>query len=120
MLFEYAAHKTFMGELDVVDPGNMCLRCVKDGGGYEWYLMTKTRMGKIFIFTFGPVVPGTDSLVDGFATTFTCIDYKENLLRKNVLSFINDPKKEIYSVEETLDLEAWKEFPEVESQYKEI
>lgn len=120
MIFEYAAHKTFMGMIDVVDIGNMCLRCTQDGGAAEWYLLTKTIMGKVSILTFGPVNPDVPMLLDGFAVNYQKIDYKENLISRNVTTFLNDPKKKISEVEELVDFAVWQKFPDIETLFNEV
>ena len=99
MIFEYAAHKTFLGAIDVVDIGNTCLKCTCDSTGAEWFIVTKTRMGKVSILAFGPTLQDPTIMPDGFSATFSVIDYKEGLIKKNISSFINDPKKDIGSVE---------------------
>lgn len=115
MIFEYAAHKTFMGMIDVVDMGNTCLRCTSSETGQEYYLITKTSLGKTQIITFGGIVPDLTFLPDGFNVQYQKIDYKESRLIKAITSFLNDPKKAIAEVEETVETVAWKAFPDIET-----
>lgn len=120
MIFEYAGHKTFMGAIDVVDIGNMCIRCSQDNGEAEWYLITKTVMGKVSVITFGPVLPEVPTLLDGFSVNYQNIDYKEKLICKAVSAYINDPKKNISEVEELPEIAAWKEFPDIAQLFNEV
>jgi hypothetical protein len=46
------------------------------------------------------------------------IDYKEALICKEIDKFINDFKKEISSVEEITDYEAWQAFPKVQQLFE--
>lgn len=110
MIFEYAVQKIFMQAIDIVDIGNFGIRCT-NSKGYEYYLLTRTTLGKTSILTFGPILPDIPVLVDKFAVAFTKIDYKESKIEKAVQTYINDPSKEISNIEEVLDLEFWDAFP---------
>ena len=63
MLFDYQATKTFANTLQIDDIGNCAIR---SEGSYrdgkitlpgDFYLVTKTIMGKTYIAKFGPLVP---------------------------------------------------------------
>jgi hypothetical protein len=112
MIFEYSVQKTFNESIDVVDIGNTALRCT--GGNLdEYYIILKTVMGKVSIIKFGPVMPDLEVLFNDFSVVYKKIDYKENLISKEVDKFINDYKKEITKVEEITEHEAWEAFPDI-------
>ena len=71
-------------------------------------------MGKVSIIKFGPVVQDIDVLFNDFSVVYKKIDYKENLISKEVDKFINDFKKEITNVEEVTEYEAWQAFPAIQ------
>lgn len=113
MIFEYSVQKTFNESIDVVDIGNTALRCI--GRKLEnYFIILKTKMGKTSILTFGPVYPEIDLLFDGFSVSYKKIDYRENLINKEITKFINDFKKDITLVEEITEYEAWQDFPAIQ------
>jgi hypothetical protein len=119
MIFEYSVQKTFNQSIDVVDMGNMALRCtnrIKD----EYYLIIKTVMGKVSILKFGPVCPDIDALLDDFSTTYKKIDYKESTLYREIDKFINDFKKDIDTIEEITEYEAWQAFPDIQQLFENV
>ena len=117
MIFEYSVQKTFNETIDVVDIGNTALKCTGKLLD-EYYIILKTIMGKVHIIKFGPVAPDLDMLINEFSVTYKKIDYKENAIHKEVDKFINDFRKEISSVEEITEYEAWQAFPNVQQQYE--
>ena len=116
MVFEYSVQKTFNESIDVVDIGNTALRCCGSKLDF-YYIILKTVMGKTNIIKFGPVMPDIDILLNDFTVSYKKIDYKENLIEKEVDKFINDFKKEITLVEEITEYEAWQDFPEIHNQF---
>ena len=119
MIFEYLVQKTFNESIDVVDIGNTALRC--HGAKLDfYYIILKTVMGKTSILKFGPVMPDIDILFNDFTVSYKKIDYKENLIEKEVDKFINDYKKEITLVEEITEYEAWQDFPDIHNQFNNV
>ena len=112
MVFEFSIQKTFNQSIDVVDIGNTALRCVNKQMD-NYYLITKTVYGKAYILKFGPVCPDIEALLDDFSVSYKKIDYKEATLYKEIDKFLNDYKKEIETVEEITDFEAWSDFPPI-------
>lgn len=117
MIFEFSVQKTFNESIDVVDIGNTALRCISKNMEV-YYLITKTIMGKTSIIKFGPVCPDIEMLVNDFSAYYKKIDYKENLIFKEIDKFINDYKKEISEVEEITEYEAWQDFPAVQQLFE--
>ena len=117
MIFEYSVQKTFNESIDVTDIGNTALKCVS-GGLNEYYIILKTIMGKVSILTFGPVCPDLEVLINDFSVSYKKIDYKETAIHKEVSKFINDFRKEITSVEEVTEYEAWQVFPMIHEQFE--
>ena len=118
MIFEYSIQKIFTQSIDVVDIGNMAISCTNKENA-SWYLITKTIMGKTSILTFGPIVPDLPILLDGFKVEYEKIDYKEPKICSKVDKFINDNKKEVETIEEITEYEAFELFPEIVELFKE-
>jgi hypothetical protein len=117
MIFEYSVQKTFNETIDVLDIGNTALRC--HGRKLDfYYIILKTVMGKTHIMKFGPVTPDIDILVNDFTVSYKKMDYKENLIEKEVDKFINDYKKDITLVEEIAEYEAWQDLPNIHDQFE--
>ena len=113
MIFEYSVQKTFNESIDVVDIGNTALRC--HGAKLDfYYIILKTVMGKTNILKFGPICPDVDMLISDFSVEYKKMDYKEAKIEKEIDKFINDGKKEINSIEEITEYEAWQDFPEIQ------
>jgi hypothetical protein len=119
MIFEFSVQKTFNQSIDVVDMGNTVLRCTS-AHMLDFYIITKTVLGKTHILKFGPVCPDLEMLVADFAVNYKKIDYKESQLYKEIDKFINDFKKGIESVEEVTDYEAWQDFPQIQQWFDNI
>lgn len=119
MVFEYSVQRTFNESIDVVDIGNTALKCVGSKLD-EYYIILKTIMGKVSIIKFGPVVSDLDMLINDFSVSYKKIDYKETAIHKEVDKFINDFRKEITSVEEITEYEAWRAFPQIQHQFENI
>jgi hypothetical protein len=117
MIFEYSVQKTFNESIDIVDIGNVALKCVSNNYD-EYYIILKTVMGKVSILTFGPVCTDIEVLISDFAVNYKKIDYKEQAIHKEVSKFINDFRKEITSVEEITEYEAWRSFPAIQQQFE--
>lgn len=117
MIFEFAVQKTFNESIDVVDIGNTALRCTNHSKD-DYYIIVKTILGKVSILKFGPVCEDLDLLLNDFSVSYKKIDYKEALICKEIDKFINDFKKEISSVEEITDYEAWQAFPKVQQLFE--
>ena len=117
MVFEFSIQKTFNQSIDVVDVGNTALRCVNKQMD-NYYLITRTVYGKTFIIKFGPVCPDIEALLDDFSVSYKKIDYKEAALYKEIDKFLNDYKKEIETVEEITDFEAWEDFPAIKQYFE--
>ena len=117
MVFEFSIKKTFDQSIDIVDMGNTALRCT-DHFMNTYYLITKTVMGKTLIMKFGPVCPELDILMSDFFVNYKKIDYREGPIIKEIDKFINDYKKEIETVEEITEYEAWQDFPPIQQYFE--
>jgi hypothetical protein len=111
--------KTFNQSIDVFDMGNTALRCSNKSMD-NYYLITKTVFGKTHILKFGPICPDVDMLLDDFSVSYKKIDYKEAAVYKEIDKFINDYKKEIETVEEVTEYEAWQDFPAVHDLFENV
>lgn len=119
MIFEFAVQRTFNESIDVVDMGNTALKC-SNKNMEIFYLITKTVFGKTHILKFGPVCPDIEMLINDFSVSYKKIDYKENLIFKEIDKFINDFKKEVDTVEEVTEYEAWQDFPSIKQLFDDI
>jgi hypothetical protein len=119
MVFEYSVQRTFNESIDVVDIGNAALKCVGSKLD-EYYIILKTVMGKVSIVKFGPVIPDLEELLNDFTVSYKKIDYKETAIHKEVDKFINDFRKEITSVEEVTEYEAWQALPVIQRCFENI
>ena len=117
MIFEFAVQRTFNESIDIVDIGNTALRCINSKMD-NYYIIIRTIMGKTSIIKFGPICPGLEVLLSDFSVDYKKIDYKENLISKEINKFINDFKKEITSVEEITEYEAWQDFPTIRQYFE--
>ena len=120
MIFEYDEQLVFTQSIDVVDIGNMCLKCHRAGSSNAvfYYLRTKTVMGKTSFITYGPIVEGADGMINDFNVIYKRYDYKERQIVKDTNSFIHDPKKEIVLVEEVLEEAFWQNFPDIQDAFE--
>lgn len=98
MIIDYAPDRVFTQSIDIVDAGNACLRCI-DKDFIEYYIMSKTIMGKSYFLKFGPVIPDLDELQNCYLLSYSYIDYNENKIEREFSMFINDNKKKITTVE---------------------
>lgn len=112
MIFSYDPQTMFTQSIDVVDIGNMTLRC-KSRSEEEYYITTKTVMGKTAILKVGPILPDLPALLNDFTVTYKKVDYKEATICKEVSKYMQDMKKEIVDVEEIVELELWENFPDI-------
>ena len=119
MIFEYSVQRTFNESIDVVDIGNTALRCIGNKLD-EYYIILKTLFGKTSIIKFGPVASDIETLLNDFSVSYKKIDYKENLIDKEIDKFINDYKKEITKVEEITEYEAWQAFPPIQPYFENV
>jgi hypothetical protein len=119
MIFEFSVQKTFNQSIDIVDMGNTALRC-RNNQMDNYYLIIKTVFGKTSILKFGPVCPELDILANDFSVEYKKIDYKENILAKEINKFINDYKKGIEEIEEITEYEAWQDFPQIQQYFENV
>jgi hypothetical protein len=119
MIFEFSVQKTFNESIDVVDIGNTALRCTNKQLEV-YYLVTKTVMGKTHIVKYGPVCPDVEMLINDFSVNYKKLDYKENLICREIDKFINDYKKEVSEVEEITEYEAWQDFPAMQQLFENV
>lgn len=117
MIFDYSALSVFTKSIDVDDIGNTAIRATSDEG-LQYYMVIKTVMGITSILKFGAIVPDIQALVNNFSVLYQKIDYKEKLIQKSILQFINDPKKRITDVEEVSVKEALEAFPNVSNSFE--
>ena len=119
MIFEFSVQKTFNQSIDIVDAGNTALVCTNNKLE-NYYLITKTVLGKTSILKFGPIWPDLDVLVNDFSVQYKKIDYKESLIHKEIDKFINDFKKDINSIEEATEYEVWEDFPDIKQYFENV
>lgn len=124
MIIEYNRQNVFMNSINVVDPGNMCI-CGYGVNLDKYYMLTKTIAGKIHILKIGPVIAAdignpSDVILEDFEVSYKKMKYSEKALAKEITGYINDPKKCIVEVEETVNEEAYQALPNISSAYTAI
>lgn len=119
MIFEFSVQKTFNQSIDIVDIGNTAL-CCTNRFMENYFLIIKTVMGKTSIIRYGPICADLSILLNDFSVGYKKIDYKETVIRKEIDKFINDYKKEIDTIEEITEYEAWKDFPPIQQYFENI
>lgn len=97
MILDYDLEKQYRQSIDIVDIGNVCLRCTNDSLE-DYYIIIKTVMGTTGILKIGPLMPDTIILLDGYTIEFKKIDFKEKTICKEINLFINDTKKGIKEI----------------------
>lgn len=119
MIIEFEAKQTFNQMMDIVEPGDTCIKCENESFE-QWYLITKTIDGEVHCLEFGPVCPDVDMLIPGFYSTYTKLKFDEKKLFKKIHNFLNDPKKQISSAEEDFAENAYDDFPDLVDAFKDI
>ena len=120
MLFDFDFDYQYRQTIDIVDIGNFGIHCIgydRYGGPQDFYLCTRTVLGKIAIFKFGPILPDLNAPLDGYTAEYKYIDYKETKINKEISSFIKDSKKGINEIEPMLPEEIFKIIPDLEETY---
>ena len=119
MIFEFKPEMCYMEQLDVEDIGNVCIRAISEQE-LEYYIITKTILGKTFILKFGPILPDLQALWSGFSVNFNKIDYKEGKIIKEISTMLNNsnPKDKIAKAEVVTEYEAFSIFPDIIELYK--
>ena len=126
MIFEFNATRTFTDTLQIDDIGNCAIRCEgimcenKIKFPAEYYLITKTIMGKTGILKFGPVLTDLDEMPSGFSVDFKKINYKEQTIEREIDMFINDGRKAITKAEEITGMEAFEAYPSIDSTFENL
>ena len=104
MIFGYDPQMMFTQSVDVVDIGNMTLRCT-NSSQVEYYITTTTVFGKTSILKLGPILSDLPTLLNDFTVSYKKVDYKEPTICKEISKYIQDTKKEINMVEEITEEE---------------
>jgi hypothetical protein len=126
MLFDYQATKTFANTLQVDDIGNCAIRCLgryKDGKVYfpgEFYLITRTIMGRTYLAKYGPMVPDIPYMPNTFDASFKIFAYKEATICREIQLFLNDTTHDITEAEEITDIEVFENFPSLEETFSNL
>lgn len=119
MIFDYASEEVFTKQLDLVDPGNTCIRGTNEEK-MDYYLIIKTVMGKTSFLKFGPVFPDAPILLEDFSVSYKKANYKENTINKEINLFLNDTKKCLVEAKETVEYEAFQAFPNLEDAFNNL
>ena len=112
MIIDFEGKCTFNQQIDIVDPGNCCIKCSNDDW-VSYYLIIKTIRGISHIFEFGPIAPDIVDLLPDFYVRYSRIKFNEKKIFGKLSGFLNDPKKEISSVEEDFVEDALDELPDM-------
>ena len=124
-IIDYNGVRTFSDSLQIDDIGNCAIRCegyYKDGKTTlpcEYYMVTRTIMGKTGVFKFGPVDPEVygQQMLNSFSASYKKIPYKEATIEREISMFINDGLKQVTLAEVILPEEAFEAYPSIEETY---
>jgi hypothetical protein len=114
MIFEYDQQPVFMQNIDIMDIGNVALRC-SNIKLRDYYIVVKTYLGKTALISYGPVVSDVNALVDNMSLTFKKFDYKELTIEREIEKIINDGRSAINNVEIISEAEALAHLPSAQS-----
>lgn len=112
MILDYDKQAVFTKSFDIADIGNTTIRAANENG-FEFYIATKTILGKTSILKFGPIMPDIEVLLDSFELSYQKIDFKEANIMKALNLYINDIKKKIVNLEEIIETELFDAFPDI-------
>jgi hypothetical protein len=111
MILEYSVKKTFTESIDIVDPGNTCLRCITDEQA-DYIIFIKTVQGKTSILTIGPIFPDLPNmLLNDLSLNYNVFKYNYKKITKTIENFVNNGRKNIVKVEEIVELDGFEELP---------
>ena len=125
-IFDYQSVRTFENTLQVNDIGNCAIRgegSYKDGKirfPGEYYLITKTIMGRTYIAKFGPIAPNIPGMPNTFSVSFKIVAYKEPTIEREINLFLNDSFASIENAEEILEQEAFDVYPSLEETFNNL
>lgn len=119
MVIDFEINRTFNQQLDLVDPGNCCIKC-EDEDWLIYYLIIKTIRGRAFCLEYGPIAPDSADLINNFYTKFSVTKFDEKKLFNKISGFLNDPKKKISSAKDDCLENALDDFPEIVELFQKI
>lgn len=117
-VFKFDSQQNFMQEIELSDPGNVCLHSETEGD--DAYLIVKTIMGRTTIIRFGPVIAGWDVMPNCFNLYVKQFNYKDTKVNKEIDSFLNDSYLKAVAVTEVTLEEAIKAMPSLEETIKQL
>lgn len=112
MTFEYNPQQVFTKQLDIVDIGDTAI-CCRTAKGFEYYIVTKSVMGKIQILTFGPILPDIAAFTQDFNCHIKVIDFKQTAIQREIKSVLNNPKAPIIQAEQLPPWQALSRLPNI-------
>ena len=119
MLIEYLGSSSFGAELDIVDPGNCCIKAT-DAELNTYYLTTKAIRGVVHILEYGPIFPDSELLPENFKVNYSQMKFNEKKLYRVIFNFLNDYKKKICEVEEDEWFNAAEDLPNIAQCFEDI
>lgn len=111
-IFKFDLQSNFMQEIELSDPGNVCLRSETENA--DVYLIVKTIMGRTTVIRFGPVVEGWNIMPNCFNLYVKQFNYKDTKVDKEINSFLNDSYLKARAVAEITLEDAIKAMPSLE------
>lgn len=94
MDFQFAPEQMMTAEVSIDDIGNCAIEAVNDLNE-QYYLVTKTVLGKTKICTFGPVLEDIESSI--FNLNYYTTDYNAKKIQKTIYMFLNNNKTALIS-----------------------
>lgn len=117
-IFKFDLQKNFMQEIELSDPGNVCLRSETESN--DVYLIVKTIMGRTTVIRFGPVIDDWNIMPNCFNLYVKQFNYNDIKINKEINNFLNDSYLKALAVTEVTLEEAIKAMPSLEETIKQL
>ena len=98
MFFEYLKTSQYMDSIEIDTIGNCTLQAINDVANC-WVLLISTELGSCKIIQAGPIDLDFDEVAPNVYISRETFEYNEKRLHKIINDFINNPKRNITTVE---------------------
>lgn len=98
MFFEYLKTAQYLDSIEIESIGNCTLQAINDIANC-WVLLISTELGNSTVIEAGPIDLDFDEVAPSVYISRTQFEYNEKRLHKSIHDFINNPKRNITTVE---------------------
>lgn len=113
--FKFNNYKTALSEATIEQIGNFAIEAISEEDQFYYYLLVKTYLGTTHIFSYGPIIPDIDSLLDNYYLNYTKLPYNEKKLITFITKWLNDSKKNITIVNDITEAEFINNIKDIQS-----